>query len=1185
MRYSPAVESTPLLRPMALILVLVVVVVVLVLSYRSTEVFMPDSGKTDAVSVGYAELLLNADPQNTQLRAELVGMLIELGEFQRARDYLDAWGTSDLQLKQFYSLLLDANIAIVSGAEEGLARASEQLRQLDPSGLGPEEKATLVELALALGLPGTAAGIQRDMAAIQPDKRSHLLSSAAQNYLAAGQQQQAAELFSVLADEADTPAEAQEWIWSAYDALLAADNPGEASVYLLSQLDAGRIDTLSQPQWQRSISQAQGALRMDLADRLSSYWQIQQPDSLPALQTRFDLQLAAGNLEGAWQTGQQLLAAAPPSADQLRQMALLAQWRNQPEQALDYWLAYLEKVPDAATRDATWRLAMQLFDYDRGIELLLATANSRQLTDEELNALIYAQEQRGTPELAEQWLRSYLRSVKGQRLAWTRLLQNLQNTLQPAAEETVWKEFSAHHKLTVAERVSWAEVLWNLYQPESAWQVLEAGPIKDSTADYWRLRAALAWELGLEREMQSSYESMLAQGIQLMLSEQRQLIDVYQREHPQLALKMLVDGWRSTGDGRYLTDALPLAEDLQDWALLKTLLAEAGAQPSLARLLPVRMMQARLAEYEGRDADAERLYLQALNADPENVLLRQQLLWLYISTQQQPKIAARLLSWETQADKVASMWLVMAAANQSLGRHERALQWYTRHLRSHPDDVLAQIASADALEGAGRHAAALQLRSQLLPRLNVSSAARESTVQRELWSRLMTVAGGRQQSMAQLQRWQDGSAGMLQLWYAGQLAQLDETNQEAQKDAWLAWGRARGLTEDRYQGLQEALRKVQRDELAARLQQPETDVASRVAILDQLGDGSQALAEALSNLGDEQPLAVRQQLWRQAVALTERYPQGIRLGFQREDFGGLQLQGPQLQVARFIDDDWYLQLDSSRPHYRSDLLDSGRLGAEENAQLRLQRQLANGDFSLSLDQSFRADDDRTGLAVARRWVQGTNDLELGLNWHRESRTTGLLRALGQEDAIWLAASHAFTARDQLSVILAQRRFETRSGADIGAGQQASLEFSQIQFFSGPTWILRTGLEVERNSLTNNSLDSLLTLNGGVVRQSQLTAAELLPERVGRVYIGTQLRRGMPGALNRTRGQYTWLLDASTGWDWEEQSTTFGVTAGIGVEVLGDDELSFSAGYQSAPVGGAGDAGGTATISYSSRFGR
>ncbi|WVM92365.1 hypothetical protein ULG90_22745 [Halopseudomonas pachastrellae] len=82
--------------------------------------------------------------------------------------------------------------------------------------------------------------------------------------------------------------------------------------------------------------------------------------------------------------------------------------------------------------------------------------------------------------------------------------------------------------------------------------------------------------------------------------------------------------------------------------------------------------------------------------------------------------------------------------------------------------------------------------------------------------------------------------------------------------------------------------------------------------------------------------------------------------------------------------------------YDSSLLDSSVLGSEQSMLLRAERQLPNGDLSVTLDHSDRQDDNRSGVGIARRWSEGGNEVEVGANWQRESRETGLMRALGQE---------------------------------------------------------------------------------------------------------------------------------------------------------------------------------------------
>ncbi|WP_446033116.1 tetratricopeptide repeat protein, partial [Pseudomonas chlororaphis] len=70
---------------------------------------------------------------------------------------------------------------------------------------------------------------------------------------------------------------------------------------------------------------------------------------------------------------------------------------------------------------------MQSYDFDRGIPLLAGIMDSRALSNVELDALVYAEESRGTPEQAEKWLRRYVAKYPKHRLAWVRLLQNLEN--------------------------------------------------------------------------------------------------------------------------------------------------------------------------------------------------------------------------------------------------------------------------------------------------------------------------------------------------------------------------------------------------------------------------------------------------------------------------------------------------------------------------------------------------------------------------------------------------------------------------------------------------------------------------------------------------------------------------------------------------------------------------------------
>lgn len=213
-----------------------------------------------------------------------------------------------------------------------------------------------------------------------------------------------------------------------------------------------------------------------------------------------------------------------------------------------------------------------------------------------------------------------------------------------------------------------------------------------------------------------------------------------------------------------------------------------------------------------------------------------------------------------------------------------------------------------------------------------------------------------------------------------------------------------------------------------------------------------------------------------------------------------------------------------------------------------------------------------------------------------------MRAFGQQDRAWVGGRHGLTARDQLSWEVAQRSFSTRAGDSLGTGHAVKLELNHTLEFAGPNWTVRSGVDYQKNSVKDRNLDYLSSRNGGAIKitpQSTdpdtgaldpldvdtVTGGDLLQSRYGQLYVGSSWRRGIPGALVRSKPQYTWLVDMTAGWQWTDQTFNYGINTGVGFEVLGDDELALTFGYQSAPQGGDGKSGGTLGMSYGVRFGR
>jgi len=538
------------------------------------------------------------------------------------------------------------------------------------------------------------------------------------------------------------------------------------------------------------------------------------------------------------------------------------------------------------------------------------------------------------------------------------------------------------------------------------------------------------------------------------------------------------------------------------------------------------------------------------------------------------------------------LWLPFASASQLLGRESEALAWYRLYLKSSPQDWLVRAAYADALESAGYRDAAQRLRLKLL-RSPEGEEIKPSSQRYAIWLRLMASSYSPGKAANEVAQWKDGSPAMLQLWFERLLARLDATNQESQKDQWLDWARSQGLKVERYEEIQQALRSRNKQQVETLLASNDLNPAQRAQALSRLGRYGEALDLSESALGDDQPAAVREQLRRQAVELQELTPQGAQLSWHQQDFGGLDFSGPRLEVAHNLGDQWYANLELEQGTYNSDQLIETRMGDENNAGLTLQRFDEDGSYKLFADTSQRKDDNRNGLGLSRIWQLDVSDqIETGLDWNRKSEDSGLMRAFGQHDSVWVAGRHGLTARDQISWEVAQKSFSTRAGDALGNGQEVKMEYNHTLEFAGPNWSVRSGVDYQHNNVKDRTLDYLSSANGGPVKSvdnsddpAVVTADDLLQSRYGQLYVGSSWRRGIPGALVRTRPQYTWLVDVTAGWQWLDQTFNYGINTGIGVEVLGDDELALTFGYQSAPQGGDGQAGGTLGVSYGVRFGR
>lgn len=209
---------------------------------------------------------------------------------------------------------------------------------------------------------------------------------------------------------------------------------------------------------------------------------------------------------------------------------------------------------------------------------------------------------------------------------------------------------------------------------------------------------------------------------------------------------------------------------------------------------------------------------------------------------------------------------------------------------------------------------------------------------------------------------------------------------------------------------------------------------------------------------------------------------------------------------------------------------------------------------------------------------GSNDLLLGIDLGaRISRelTVGAgftegERAYDSAEAWWIAGrnetylsgSYRPDSRLELTGRLASLSFDGPSGSTLAEGNSIEAGATYTLERENPGWAL--SLSYQRQHLGNmKALDdeSLNALTSGVTTES------ILSEDYERIGLYQRWWHGEPHALYRTTPSPRWFIGLGTGYVLSTSKPDFGVDAGIGWRLTGDDELALSGGWTSDGLSG------------------
>ncbi len=697
----------------------------------------------DALSIAYLRVLVQADPQNHPLRLSFVQLLTEAGEDEEAVQALAPLKTAPPERLRFEIGLADVRLSLQrlyrrNLDEAGTAALSAQItaafQQLLPlAATGSERQALAVE-AERFGAPSVMALLTEQLAARAslPAEQAKWWAEAGRHRLANGEPQRAGEHYRRAFTLETDKARQQQLAPALLQAFLAS---GDLKAALASARDTVAALPEDDALLLLAISVAEQGGDQPLAYRWLQRLQRRQADDRALAERTLRKALSLGRLDDALPLSRKLAAGLSPSATDARALALrqlLARsfdWNSAWPEALEQWYWLAMRAPDAENEARAFALAKSGGDDARALALIEAAMSRRALSDEEVSHYRLAGLRSGEPSRLTSRLDAYLSAHPHHRAAWRELAAIRTAEGESALAARAFARAADGSQLDAVSRLQQAEALRDAGEPAAALDLLLASgePAEGNrAADYWRLRADLAWALERDALAGEASEHLL----QHYAAGDRQAIDrllslARLKGDGTAIVRWARYGWQQTGERDYLIVLMDRAWQRGDWPQLDALMSEAtaagGKFDSHPRYWQYRAEQAqRAADYPAALAALKRM-LTGRAFDTEAL---ETYLWALLAAEPLPR--AELVQMVEQFAPLAAgsphLAEAFAATYLQLGQAQQATPLFRQSLLARRDDPVWRLLVADNLEWLGCVGSANRLRFDTLEWLQTHAA-------------------------------------------------------------------------------------------------------------------------------------------------------------------------------------------------------------------------------------------------------------------------------------------------------------------------------------------------------------------------------------------------------------------------------------------------------------------------------
>lgn len=714
----------------------------------------------DALSLAYLEALLRSDPGNDSLRLTLSRLQGKAGRLDQALATLAPLTQEDtvvgFDVYQHKASLL-AEKLFREPAGEARQRVSDALLDWLVSAMAPfwtveQRQAILASSSRWLPPADHLQVLQHVYRQAEGAFRFDLGQQLVRQYLALEQQDKAADVLATLLPLAEGP-RLRELQQQRLELELARGRPGSA-LDIFRQMHRG--SALDSEGLRRGIELATLAGNDGLRQRWLSRLAELEPQNTEVQRALLARQLGEGDLSNALKTARRVVAVAkPPTIDDLRRLARLAEWTGHPDEALEHWYAVLQQVPDQEASQRAEALARQRLDWQRLADILRLRHERRGLTDAEHVLLADTLVRLGELDAARQQLEEALATAGDSRLIRQRLVSLLSGQRRlPEAIALLEKA----PELPETERLELARLYWRTRQPGKALAQLEEDFSDPDLADEAQgLRIDLALILGDEAQLRSAYTRLL-QPRQHPLPEelQERLLNLaIQFEDAGQVVALAGERFSTTGNSRYLAIRAEFQRVLGQWeALAQTLAQWQQHDPGHAKSAQYWSLTGELLHHRGQADAAEAALHRAARLKPENQQALVRWGWFLVSHPQRlPGALPRILSTLAQNPTESNIAL-LAWGHAALGNRQRSLDWFAAAGPAAQEDPLWLLAHAEQLQQAGRYRDAEERirrvnrlgNTQSLSATELLQVYRLSHQHRRAWPILTGLAGNRRPS-------------------------------------------------------------------------------------------------------------------------------------------------------------------------------------------------------------------------------------------------------------------------------------------------------------------------------------------------------------------------------------------------------------------------------------------------------